>query len=183
MVEWNIRILGIGGQGVVLSSVILAHAAVIDGFNAVQTQRYGAEVRGGEVYADVKISSEEIYSPSLDEVDYMVGFVYSTLAKYVNTLKENGLLIVDGDLVRDLPPTLRKPGAVYRVPAARIATELGETRSANIVMLGALQAVTSVVSEASLLKSIELHIPRRYLELNKKAYYAGRDFALSLKEG
>jgi 2-oxoglutarate ferredoxin oxidoreductase subunit gamma len=181
MVEWNVRFLGIGGQGIVLSSVILAHAAVIDGLNAVQTQRYGAEVRGGEVYADVKISSEEIYSPNVDEADYMVGFVYGTLAKYINTLRDGGVLIVDNSLVREVPPATKRVGILYKVPATKAAAELGEIRVANVVMLGALQALTNVVSEAGLLKSIELHVPRKYMELNRKAYYAGRDLALSIK--
>jgi len=180
MVKWDIRFVGIGGQGIVLSSIILAHAAVLDGLNATQTQRYGAEVRGGEVYADVRISSEEIYAPVIDEADTIVGFIYSTLAKFINTLKNGGVLLIDSSTIHELPPTSRKISAVYRVPAAKVASELGDVRVANIVMLGALRELTNVVSEESLLKSIELHVPRRYLELNRKAYYAGKDLALSI---
>ena len=180
MVEWNVRFVGIGGQGLVLSAIILAHAAEFDGLNAVQTQMYGAEVRGGEVYADVKISSEEIFSPIIDEADYMIGFAYSTLAKYINTLKNEGVLFIDSSLVREIPPALKHIGILYKIPATQAATELGEVRVANIIMLGAFQALTSIVTEASLLKSIELHVPRRYIELNKKAYYTGKYFALRI---
>ena len=182
MPEWNIRFLGIGGQGVVLSSVILAHATVLDGVNAIQTQRYGSEVRGGEVYADVKISDGEIYSPIIDEVDYMIAFAYSTLSKYINTIKDNGALFIDPDLIQNLPPTTKRIGAVYKIPAARIATELGNSRVANTVMLGAMRAITNIVTEESLLKSLEMHVPKKYLEINKKAYYTGKNFVLSSGE-
>ncbi|RLE08099.1 hypothetical protein DRJ00_06895 [Candidatus Aerophobetes bacterium] len=179
MPEWSIRLLGIGGQGIGLSSVILAHAAVLDGLNAVQTQRYGAEVRGGEVYADVKISDGEIYSPSIDEADYMIGFAYSTLSKYINTIKDGGILFIDPDLVRQLPPTTKRIKTVYRIPATRIAAELGNVRVANVVMLGAMREITNIVTEESLLKSMELHIRKKYIEINKKAYIAGKNFVLS----
>ena len=177
--EYNIRFVGIGGQGIVLSSIILAHAAVLNGLNALQTQRYGAEVRGGEVYADVKISNKELYSSSIDEADIVVGFAYGVLTKHINIIKNNGSLFVDKDLVPNVPQTSKKIGSVYKVPATRIAVELGNKRVANIVMLGAMNMVLRIVPDEYMMKSIGLHVPKKYIELNKKAYQEGKQFMQS----
>jgi len=176
MSEISIKILGIGGQGVVLSSIILAHAAILDGFNATQTQRYGAEVRGGEVFADVKISKDEIYTPVIYEADYMIGLTYSTLAKYINALKDMGVLFINEDLIQEIPPSRKKIAKIYRVPASSIAAKIGNVRVANIVMLGAFLTLTGVVSEESLIKSLEINIREEHLEINKEAYFAGKKY-------
>ena len=100
MPRTEIRIAGFGGQGVVLSGVLLGNAAVLhDGRHAVQTQTYGAAARGGAARSDVIISEKHIVYPRVMQPDIMIAFTLEALNKYRNDLKKDALLIIDRDLV------------------------------------------------------------------------------------
>lgn len=170
--RWEVRFGGFGGQGIVLSSVILGLAAVYDNKYAAQRASYGSEARGGKCKSEVIISDEEISYPLIDNLMTLVIMSQQALDSYINELKPGGLLIVDPDLVDS--PDKRKDIRLLMVPAANLADELGNRIIANMIMLGALQAETKMVTRSSLQKSVEESVSKRFIELNIKALDEGR---------
>ncbi len=170
-----IQFCGFGGQGVVLASIIFGTAAAIGaGLNAVQTQSYGSEARGGECQAELILDSEPIDSPLADQVDILVAMSQMALNRYLPRLKPSGMLVLGPDMVTRCN---RSDVQVFQVPAVRVAGELGATIAANIVMLGFLQGVTGLVSSAALIAAMRDNVPPRYLDLNLRA--AERGMALA----
>jgi len=148
----EVRICGLGGQGVVLAGEILGRAAVYDGKHAVQTQSYGAEARGSAAKSEVIISDEIIGFPMVRKCDILVAMSQSALDKHLKDLKENCFLLVDRDMVQQVPSVIAK---VFKVAATKTAeTELKSTIYANVVMLGALTTITGIVSKEAIEKAI-----------------------------
>jgi len=173
--RYTIQFCGFGGQGIILSSVILGTAAVTKaGYNAVQTQSYGSEARGGECQAELILSPMPIYSPIADAVDILVAMSQPALHTYLRRLKSGGLLIIDPELVK--APD-RADITIIPVPASQRAADLGLKLTANMYMLGFIQHITGWVSESDLQEVIENNVPSRYVELNQQAARAGMEFA------
>lgn len=167
----EVRISGLGGQGVVLAGVILGRAAVYDGRYAVQTQSYGAEARGSAVKSEVIISDEKINFPKVRKCDILVAMSQSALDTHFKDLKENGILLVDGDLVKRVP---KIEANVFRIPATKIAeTELKSRIYANVVMLGALTKITRIVSKDIVEKAIADSVPQETKENNLNGFKKG----------
>src|SRR3989337_2241031 len=99
----EIRIAGLGGQGVVMTGHILGKAAVYDGLQVVQTQSYGAEARGSAAKSEVIISDQKIGFPAVRKSDVLVAMSQTALDKHLKDLKEDGVLIVDTSIVKQLP--------------------------------------------------------------------------------
>ena len=177
----EIRIAGFGGQGVVLSGVILGRAAVLyDKKKATQTQSYGAEARGGGARSEVIISDESIDYPKVINPDILVAMSQQALDKYVKDLKPDGILIVDSELVKDLPENYTF--SLYRVPASQIASrEFRRIIVANMIMLGFLVGLTEVISLRALKNSVKESVPRGTEEMNLKALEKGREIAKEMK--
>src|SRR5208337_5688777 len=112
-----------GGQGVVLASVILGRAAILDGKYATQTASFGSESRGGECRAEVIISKNPIAYPLVDKVQTLVVMSQPALAKYLDDLLPGGTLLVDPDMIEK--PTERQDINLINVPAAKTADGLG----------------------------------------------------------
>jgi 2-oxoglutarate ferredoxin oxidoreductase subunit gamma len=167
----TVKIAGFGGQGVVLASVILGRAAILDGKYAAQSASYGSESRGGECKAEVVVSRRPIDYPLVDKVQTLVVMSQPALSKYVNDLLAGGTMLVDPDMIKRMPE--RSDVNVIRIPAARTADGLGRRIFENIVMLGALQAKTQVVSYDSLLASIRENVPPKTMDSNLKAAEEG----------
>jgi len=167
----EIRISGLGGQGVVLAGEILGRAAVYDGKWAVQTQSYGAEARGSAAKSEVIISDEKIGFPKVRKCDILVAMSQGALDKHLKDLKENGVLLVDEGLVEKVPEVNAK---VFKVPATKVAeTELKSRMYANVVMLGALTKITNVVSEKSVERAIIDSVPKEAIENNIEGFKKG----------
>jgi len=148
----EVRICGLGGQGVVLAGEILGMAAVYDGKHAVQTQSYGAEARGSAAKSEVIISDETIGFPMVRKCDILVAMSQIALDKHLKDLKENGVLLVDRDMVQHVPSIKAK---VFKIPATKTAeTELKSSICANVIMLGALTTITGIVSKEAAEKAI-----------------------------
>lgn len=171
----RIQFCGFGGQGIVLSSVIFGTAAVRQaGLNAVQTQSYGSEARGGECQAELILAEGPIHSPLADQVDILVAMSQLALDRYLDRLINGGTLILDPELAeKPARPGIR----VVEVPATDIASELGARIAANMVMLGFLQQATGLVSREGLLETIRDNVPQKFAELNRQA--AERGIALA----
>jgi 2-oxoglutarate ferredoxin oxidoreductase subunit gamma len=177
LIKSTVKIAGFGGQGIVLASVILGRAGILDGKHATQTASYGSESRGGECKAEVVISDQPIGYPLVDKVQALVVMSQPALSKYISDLVPGGIMIIDPDMIRELPQ--REDLNIVQVPAAKTADALGRRIFENMVMLGALQARTKVVSEGSLLVSIREHVPPKTIELNLQAAHEGMVKVLS----
>jgi len=177
----EIRIAGFGGQGVIRAGLMLAMAASIYGErNAVQTQSYGPEARGGACKSEVVISDEEIDFPKVTKPDILVTLSQEAYSRHVDTLKRGGVLLLDPDLTpnQKTTPDIR----VFKVPATKIAEELGKVIVANVVMLGALTSITNVVAVEAIKEAILSNIPKGTEKMNLKAFEKGYEFGKRLLE-
>jgi len=171
----EVRISGLGGQGVVLAGEILGRAVVYDGKYAVQTQSYGAEARGSAAKSEVIISDKKIGFPKVRKCDILVTMSQSALNKHLDDLKENGILLVDRDKVKEVPKVEAK---VFSVPATRIAeTELKSRIYANAIMLGALTKITGIVSKEAVKKAIVDSVSKETKERNLEGFGKGLGLA------
>ncbi len=166
----NIRIAGFGGQGIVMAGYILGHGGILDGHNALQTQSYGSESRGGACKSDVIITDSEIMELAPSDLDVLVAMSQPALERYRPSLKKGGILICDSDLV--------KPGNggihAFGLPATDIAHKaFGRNVAANAVMLGCLAALTGVASRDSLRQAISEAVPSGTVDINLAAFEDG----------
>ena len=173
----EIRLAGEGGQGMILAGIILAEAAAIyDGKNAIQTQSYGPEARGGASKSEVVISSGEIDHPEVLAADIVVTLSQEAFEKFASSVKPGGLLIVDAEKV----DSSSAPAAI-RLPINRMAFETtGRHITANTVALGVLVGLTGVVSRKAIEKAVAARAPKGTEEMNRKALEAG--FAAAKEE-
>ncbi len=166
----EIRLAGEGGQGMILAGIILAEAAAVyDNKNAIQTQSYGPEARGGASKAEVVISQGEIDHPEVIVADVLVAMSQEACDKYAGNLKKGGLLIVDQEKVGRVPSN-----KAIKVPITRLATESsGKSITANVVALGVLVGLTGVVSRQAIMHAVAARAPRGTEEMNNLALSAG----------
>jgi 2-oxoglutarate ferredoxin oxidoreductase subunit gamma len=134
---------GFGGQGVLMMGYLLALTAMREGKEVTYLPAYGAEVRGGTANCTVVVSEEEIASPVSSSPDVAVVMNNPSLLKYVNVVRGGGVILVNSSLVQ--ASVGRGDVNVIEVPASDLAHELGEDRSANVVMLGAFAQVTGLL--------------------------------------
>ena len=166
----EVRFSGFGGQGIILSAVILGRAAVMhDNKFAVQTQVYGPEARGGASMSAVIIDDAPILYPKVATPDIYVIMSQEGFEKYGTGADKEAVMLVDSTLVYSRPQC-----RYIEIPATREAKQtLKRDIVANIVMLGALVASTHVVSEAALEKAILDSVPKGTEALNQKAMKLG----------
>ena len=169
----EVRIAGFGGQGVGLAGYILGKAlTVYDNYEAVMTQSYGPEARGGASSADIVVCDEPIDYPFVQHPDILVILSQEAYTKFRPTAKPDAAVLIDEDLVE--PETWDDP---RRVPATRIAEGLGRRIVANLVMLGFFLSVTGLGSPQSLEKAIKTTVKPKTIPLNLKAFESGLKYA------
>jgi 2-oxoglutarate ferredoxin oxidoreductase subunit gamma len=175
----EIRIGGFGGQGIIRTGLILATASCVYGDkNAIQTASYGPESRGGRCKSEVIISDEDIDFPKVEHPDILVVMSQEAYLQYVGDLKEDGILIVDPDLVPNQRENLKV--RMYKVPATKIAEGLGQKIVANVVMIGAFAAITNLLGLEHLKESIRRNVPKASIELNLTAFKKGYEYGKTL---
>jgi len=177
----EVRISGFGGQGIVLAGVILGRSAVLyDGKNAVQTQSYGPEARGGASKSEVVISEEEIDYPKVIKPDVLVCMSQQAFDKYGRDIKDEGTVIVDRDLVTVPENFYNGNVKLYKIPFTDIAyKDIGLKIVANMVMLGALVRITGVVSKEAMKKAILDSVPKGTEKKNLIAFEKGYDYIIN----
>ena len=170
--RYEARLSGSGGQGLILAGKILAEAAAIyENKNATQSQSYGPEARGGASKSEVIISDGDIDFPKATKLDVLLCLTQEACDKYVDDLKEDGLLIADSRAVRTLP---KGAYGVIAVPIAELAeNEIGRSMTANMIALGIVVGATQVVKPRSVEMAISARVPRGSEELNLKAFRLG----------
>ncbi len=171
----EIRIAGFGGQGVILSAIVLGKAASIyQGAYATMTQNFGPEARGGACSAQLVVSGSPVLYPYVTKPDIMVVMSQEAFVRFAPELKDGGILIVEQDLVR--VSDLKKEVQVYSVPATRIAEELGKRMVLNSVMVGFFTAVTKLLNADAVRKAVADSVPANFSELNLKAFEKGFEY-------
>jgi 2-oxoglutarate ferredoxin oxidoreductase subunit gamma len=171
----EIRIAGFGGQGVILSAIVLGKAASIyQGEFATMTQNFGPEARGGACSAQLVLSGSPVLYPYVTRPDILVVMSQEAYTRFAPELKEGGTLIVEQDLVRvnDIPSSTR----VYSVPATRLAEELGKRMVLNSVMVGFFTAVTHLLDPDAVRKAVADSVPSNFCDLNLRAFEKGFDY-------
>lgn len=172
----EVRIGGFGGQGIVLAGVLLGRAALDDGRHAVQNQSYGAEARGGAARSEVIVADGPIVYPEVVAPDILVCLSQAALDRYLKDLRPEGVLVVDAELVAQVP---HWPGrGLCEQPFTAVAErELGRAIAANMVMLGFVAALTGVVGLPALKRAVAAGAPAGTEALNLRAVERGAEMA------
>ncbi len=154
----------------IFAGTVLAEAiGVEDGKNVCQTQSYGPEARGGASRSDLVVSSGEIYYPKPLKLDLLLALTQEACDTYFPALKDEGVLIVDSGLVDQLPDH-----KVHGFPFTQIARDkLGTAMVANVMALGAIAALTKIVSKKGFLEAVKRRAPKGTKERNLKAAEMG----------
>jgi 2-oxoglutarate ferredoxin oxidoreductase subunit gamma len=172
----GIRISGFGGQGVISAGILLAQAGLLENKNVSWFPAYGAEMRGGTANCSVVIASEEVSSPVVSRPDTVIVMNEPSLAKFEPLVRSGGLLIINSSLVNSRPK--RTDIKVAYVPCNKIAEEIGTTKIANMVALGAYAGLTGALSVDTIAKALGKVFKRakpEMLELNIKALKKGAE--------
>ncbi len=170
----RIRLSGKGGQGILLSGYIIGlAAAVFENREVVFTQTYGAEMRGGFTTSALVISDGKIDYPYVDEADVLIAMAQKGYNEFGKTLKPDGILIYDSELVTEIS----HPGPAHGLPATHIAKEkCGRGLFANMVILGHFTAKTGIVSKGAMEAAIREAVPKGTEEMNLRAFAAGYEY-------
>ena len=171
MSQLEIRLTGSGGQGLILAGIILAEAALLQGDNAIQSQSYGPEARGGASKSEVIISKEDIDFPKVKDADILLSLTQIAYDKYKGATKESAIVIVDSAISVDKS---LKVDRVISIPIIKTASEkVGKSIVSNIVALGAIQKVTGIVDRDFLEEAVLNRVPAKFKDLNRKALAEG----------
>ena len=177
----DIRFSGLGGQGVVRCGLITGKAlSLFDNKHATMTQSFGPEARGSACSSQLVVSEDRVLYPYIIAPQILVSISQDAYDKYEPDLSEDGLLIIDKDLVKCKSP--RGKIKMYAIPATRFAEELGNRIIANLVMLGFFTAVTKVVSPEAMKKALPGLVPGRFLDLNIRAFDKGYTYGEEILE-
>ena len=177
--RYEVRLAGEGGQGMILAGVILAEAAVVyDGLNAIQTQSYGPEARGGASRSEVVVANGEIDYPKVMLPDLLLCMSQEACDKFYSQVKDDGWIIVDSTTVSRVPSH-----RALAVPLSEIAERVtGRRITASMVALGLVSGLSGLVTRESLTKAMTARVPAGTEEMNAKALEAGFDEAARLRE-
>jgi 2-oxoglutarate ferredoxin oxidoreductase subunit gamma len=175
--QTEIVISGFGGQGVLFAGEMLAYAGMAEGKHVTWFPSYGPEMRGGTANCIVIISDEEIGSPMVRNPQVAIAMNLPSLDKYENQLKPGGLMVINSSIVTR--PVKRTDIRVLAIPGNEAAEELGNSRLANMIMLGGLVANQPVLPLEALQRALDEHLPerhRKFLPLNMKALDKGASY-------
>lgn len=164
----NVRFAGAGGQGIILSSVLLAKAYGLgEDFNISQTQSYGPEARGGACKAEVVVSDEDIDYMKVDNVDVFIAYNQKGYDKYCIDLGNSAMVLINSTLVQTQNPNH------YEIPGTQIAEEMGKPMAVNMVMLGALTKLLPKLHYDKMLNTIQDDFPAPLAAINIEAFDKG----------
>ncbi|MDQ7785398.1 MAG: 2-oxoacid:acceptor oxidoreductase family protein [Desulfomonilaceae bacterium] len=168
---------GFGGQGVLMMGYVLAVAGMREDKHVTFLPAYGAEVRGGTANCTVVVSDKEIASPVASSPEFVVAMNYPSMVKYRNMVKTGGSMFLNSDLISETPQ--RNDVRIVLVPANTLAHEMGNDRSLNMIMLGAVVEVTGLVSAESLGEAVETVLEGKkqgLIDMNRQGLQRGARF-------
>ncbi len=170
----SLKLAGAGGDGAQTAAMLIATAAIQEGFDATHIPSYGPESRGGTSYADVHVAAEEVFSTAAPHPDVLIAFNAPSLAKFGPSVPPGGTILYDSSVVATVPacdPRVR----ILGVPFTEIAVGLGKTVVKNIVALGALQASTNIFPKETFLTAVRMALKdkAKLIPMNEAAFQAG----------
>jgi len=168
--RYEIRLSGLGGQGILTLGKLLGQALALGhGYCVTQTQSYGPEARGGASRSDLVVSSEPISYPKAEYLDLLVALSQQAVGSYYHYLKPKGTLLIDSDLVRQTPTTV-----FLGLPFTRLARErIGNVQSTNMVVLGSVTYLLPFARSETMRKSLKAALPDKIRAVNLKAFNVG----------
>jgi 2-oxoisovalerate ferredoxin oxidoreductase beta subunit len=174
----GLKLAGAGGDGAQTAALLLARAAINEGFDATHIPSYGPESRGGTSYADVRIAREEVLSPAVPAPHALVAFNAPSLARFGGRVAAGGVVVYDRTVIAD-PPPLDAGVSAVGVPCTEAARDLGSPRVKNVVALGALHAATALFPAESYRAALGQALGKNgsLLELNERAFARGIELA------
>ena len=170
----QVRLSGLGGQGIVLAGLLLGQAGVMEGSHISGSNSYGAQARGSECKAEIVFSDGPIDFPHVIRADFLVAMSQGAYDRYCEDIRmESGLIVYDQGLVS---PKVDLRVRQLGVPATEMSVKkLKNKQMANIILLGFFAETTKMVSTGSLRKAVVLHGGRGFQSLNLKALQIGKD--------
>ncbi len=172
----KVMLVGYGGQGMMLFGRLLARAAMLDGKYVTFFPSYGTEVRGGAACYHLIVSTEEIYSPMVEEADTLIAMNQPSYIKLKDCMKPNSLLLLNSSMVNvEDPPGVK----VYRIPATEMANELGNVVASNMVMMGVYNYIKNIIPADIFLNCLEKALRGKkaaLYEINKLALERGENY-------
>lgn len=179
----ELRMSGQGGQGAITLGYIFGRAAALyEKKNVIMTEAYGPEITGGFARADLMISDEEIEYPNVNNPDVLVVLSNEGWELNGHLVKPNGMVIYEDFLVN--PESINQSKVTtYGIPAVTEANKLGRKVVANIIMMGALQELTNIVSKEHLEKALLERVPKGTEELNLRALHRGYELVQEIRNG
>ena len=188
MKDINILIVGVGGQGTLLASVILGKIALEEGLDVKLAEVHGMSQRGGSVVTHVRISENTVYSPLIEEggADIIVAFEELEAYRWISYLKKDGAFFVNTQQIMPMPVTIgaaeypenivdflkANASNVTAIDALKIAEECGSSKAVNTVLLGAM-AKKMPFDKETWIRQIETTVKPKFVELNKAAFEKG----------
>lgn len=168
----ELRLSGSGGQGIILTGIILAEAAIAMGKNAIQSQSYGPEARGGASKSEIIISDQEIYFTKVNKPNLFLALTQDSYNKYNKEVVQGGICVLDNDIATGTEVVGR---TVYKLPILETAAEkIGKSMVTNIVALGALSKVMTTLDEEHIKEAMLNRIPKGTEEINLRAFEEGK---------
>jgi indolepyruvate ferredoxin oxidoreductase beta subunit len=188
---YNFVLVGVGGQGTLLASNILAEVGLVAGFDVKKSEVHGMAQRGGSVASHVRWHPEQVFSPlvGLGEADILLSFEKVEALRFAEFLRRGGIAVVNDMAI--VPVTVSSGPAVYpgdehlqtvfasidaklvMVPGERLAQEAGNVKAANVVLLGAVSKLLPLPEE-TWWECLAQRVPKKFLELNRVAFASGR---------
>jgi len=194
--NFNFLVVGVGGQGALLASTVLAEVGVVTGHDVKKAEVHGMSQRGGSVNSHVRWG-EQVKSPVIKDgnADFLLSLEKLETLRYLNMLKKNGVILV-GEF--KIPPLTVSSGSdkypedgeiqqVIRqftrnykfIPSLSLAKKAGSSRAHNVVLLGALSAQLDMINPETWIKVIDSRVPPKYIELNRSAFWFGREVVVN----
>lgn len=186
----NIILSGVGGQGILTIAAVLDTAALNENLHVKQSEVHGMSQRGGAVQSHVRISDSEIYSDLIPEgkADLILSVEPMELLRYIPFLKQDGWLVTDSNPfintlnypeTGDIYEQIKKHSHHIIINATEIARKLGNSKVANMVLLGAASSIIPLSEESLLaaIKSLFQHKSERIIQLNIDAFFEGKKLA------
>jgi 2-oxoglutarate ferredoxin oxidoreductase subunit gamma len=176
-VKIEVVMSGLGGQGVMLISRLLADAGILEGRNVTCFSTYETNIRGGDINCFVILSSESVGSPVVWQPDAVLAMSRSSVSAFSPAIRPAGTLVVNSSLVSETPA--REDLSIVRIPAGKMAEKMGEPRVANMILLGAYVKKTGVVPMDNLYRALSRILPERhhaFIPLNREALNRGFEF-------
>ncbi len=175
--EEKVILAGLGGQGMMLLGRLIAQAVMLEGKSVTFFPSYGTEVRGGTAHYHLIVSEEEIFSPVIEEADTLIMMNLPSYMKFKSFLKPNSTLFLNSSMIDKIDNVMDID--VFRIPATKIANDLGNVVASNMVMLGAYNEVKKLVPTPTFLSCLRNNLKGKkelFFEVNKLAIERGAEF-------